>query len=129
MASPDDAQPVDIDEVLPPEDDPKATKRSPKSAGDALKKTLLKAIARLLDECLTLPISKKGLRIGLDPILGFFFPAIGDAFTATLGSTILLEGLRRQLPRAVIMRMGMHIAVNAAVGTIPVLGDLFSIWA
>ncbi len=131
MPHPDNAEPVDVDEVLPPEkhreDQTEPTAVSDSSpAAAAVKKALPGAMARLLDECITIPKTK--IQIGLDPIIGFFFPAIGDAVTATLGTTILFEALRRRLPRAVVIRMGANIALNAAIGAIPFLGDLFSVW-
>lgn len=126
----EDATPVDVDEVLPPESDTTNSRQhegsASRSASAFLQQSFPAFIARVLDDCLTIPKSR--IRIGLDPILGFFFPAIGDAVSATLGATILLEALRRRLPRPIVVRMGLNIALNAGVGTIPILGDLFSIW-
>jgi hypothetical protein len=32
------------------------------------------------------------------------------------------------LPKIVLLRMGLNIAANAAIGSIPFVGDFFSIW-
>ncbi len=129
MAS-DDGEPhlVEVDEVLPPgAPEPTFTQASPsRGAKAAVKKAFPGFMARVLDDLVVIPKTK--YRIGLDPIIGFFFPVVGDVVTAGLGSTILGEALRRQVPREVAIRMGGNILINAAVGAIPVFGDLFSIW-
>src|ERR687883_244370 len=61
-------------------------------------------LARLLDEAVHVPGTR--IPIGLDPLIG-----------AQLG-----------LPRIVLTRMGLNLLLNAAVGGIPGLGDLFSFW-
>ena len=116
-----------VDEILPPGAVTPGTENhgAAKSTG-SFKRLLPRVVARLLDEFISIPNSN--IKIGLDPIIGFFFPAVGDAITATLGTTILLEGARRQLPKSVLVRMATNIAINAAVGSIPILGDVFSVW-
>jgi len=32
------------------------------------------------------------------------------------------------LPKIVLLRMGLNVALNAIIGAIPVFGDIFSIW-
>jgi hypothetical protein len=112
-----------VDEILPPN---QACTDTEEAAPTPIKKVFPRAIARVLDDLLAIPSSK--IRIGLDPIIGFLFPAVGDAITATLGTTILVEGARRQLPKTVLIRMATNIAINAAMGSIPIIGDLFSVW-
>lgn len=79
----------------------------------------------MLDSLFTLPGSK--LRIGLDPVIGLI-PGVGDALVAALGSIILAEAMRAGAPRLLVMRMAANVLVNAAVGAVPVAGDLFSVW-
>jgi hypothetical protein len=45
-----------------------------------------------------------------------------------MGFFIVMVGTQIGLPRIVLVRMTANIAVNAVVGSIPVLGDLFSVW-
>jgi hypothetical protein len=82
-------------------------------------------LAELLDRRFTIPGTS--IRIGLDPIIGLI-PGIGDALANLTGSTILLIAARLKVPKIVLARMGLNIAVNAVIGAIPVFGDIFSIW-
>jgi hypothetical protein len=82
-------------------------------------------LAELLDRRFIIPGTS--IRIGLDPIIGLI-PGIGDALANLTGSTILLIAARLKVPKIVLARMGLNIAVNALIGAIPVFGDLFSIW-
>jgi hypothetical protein len=86
---------------------------------------LSKTIAHLLDTFIKIPGTN--LRIGLDPIIGLI-PGAGDAIANLMGSIILAEALQRGLPAPLVLRMGGNMLINAAVGAIPVVGDLFSAW-
>ncbi len=76
-----------------------------------------------LDDGITVPGTK--LRIGLDPIIGLFLPEIGDVLSGLISAAILLSAWREKLPTAALARMVFHIGVDAVVGAIPVVGDLF----
>ena len=75
-----------------------------------------------MDEGIRLPGTR--LRIGLDPIIGLV-PGLGDALGALLGTAILLEAVRRRTPRSTLVRMIGNIALDALLGAVPLLGDLF----
>ncbi len=77
----------------------------------------------LLDGAVTIPGT--GLRIGLDPILGLLLPELGDALTGALSLTLLVVALRERVPKLVIARMLVNIALDAILGAIPLLGDIF----
>jgi Domain of unknown function (DUF4112) len=62
--------------------------------------------------------------LGLDPILGLI-PGIGDAAGAVLAAWILVEAFRLGASRATLARMAGNVALDAGLGAIPVLGDLF----
>jgi hypothetical protein len=87
--------------------------------------SLARFIADLLDQRFTIPGTS--IRIGLDPILGLI-PGIGDAIANIAGSAILLIAAQYRVPKIVLLRMGMNVALNAIIGAIPVFGDIFSIW-
>lgn len=87
--------------------------------------SLSRNLAHVLDRLIQVPGSK--MRIGLDPIIGLI-PGVGDAISNALGSLILLEAARNKAPRILMMRMGGNVMINACVGAIPILGDIFSIW-
>jgi hypothetical protein len=81
----------------------------------------LRAMAWLLDR--SIPIGG-GRRIGLDPLLGLI-PGLGDWLGAALSSWLVYEAMRRGVPARVLARMGLNIAIEAAVGVVPLLGDIF----
>lgn len=67
------------------------------------------------------------IRIGLDPILSLF-PGLGDTVASLVGVAIIGEAGRRGVSRLALVTMALNILANAAVGSIPVVGDLFSVW-
>lgn len=80
-------------------------------------------LVRLLDDGFRIPGTE--LRIGLDPILGLLLPGVGDAAGAVGTFSLFLLALRRGVPNVVLLRMAMNVALDALVGALPVLGDLF----
>jgi hypothetical protein len=82
----------------------------------------LDRLAWLLDNCIPLP----GLRyrIGLDGIVGLI-PGIGDALGAMISSYVLAESARLGAPKSILIKMAFNVAVDALLGAIPFLGDLF----
>ena len=82
----------------------------------------MEAMERLLERSLTIPGTKVG--VGLDAVLGVI-PVIGDAIAAALGAYVLWEARNLGLPKWKLWRMAGNIAFDAAVGAVPVAGDLF----
>jgi hypothetical protein len=82
-------------------------------------------LGRLLDDTIRVPGTD--FRVGLDPVIGLV-PGLGDAVTALAASAIPLLGARLGVPRIVLVRMCLNLFLNAAIGGIPGLGDLFSFW-
>jgi hypothetical protein len=82
-------------------------------------------LADLLDQRFTIPGTS--IRIGLDPILGLM-PGIGDVLANIAGSAILLIAAQLNVPKIVLIRMGLNVAGNVLIGAIPIFGDIFSIW-
>ena len=83
-----------------------------------------RALARILDTAVGIPGTK--IRIGLDPVLGLV-PGAGDVASAMLSAYIVLIAANKGTPRPVIWRMLGNIAVDTALGSVPVLGDLFDV--
>ena len=75
-----------------------------------------------MDEGLRIPGTQR--RIGLDPIFGLV-PGVGDAAGAILATAILVEAVRRDITRFALVRMAANVALDALLGAVPVLGDLF----
>jgi hypothetical protein len=64
-------------------------------------------------------------RAMLDPIIGLVLPGAGDLLTAAVGLYVVAVAARRRLPAVVLARMLMNLGIDAAVGSIPLAGDLF----
>lgn len=82
-------------------------------------------LAHWLDSVFRVPGTS--IRFGLDPILGFVAPGLGDAVTGGLGTYMFFVALRRGVPLAIIGRMAGNVLLDMIVGGIPVLGDLFDV--
>ena len=82
----------------------------------------LERLAYWLDGAFRLPGTR--WRFGLDGILGLV-PGAGDSLTAVAGAYIILEAWRLGVPSNVIARMLGNIGIDWAVGSVPVLGDVF----
>ena len=84
-----------------------------------------KLIAWLLDECIRIPGTQ--IRIGLDPVLGLV-PGGGETVSSVVGAFLLADASRRGIPFRTLFKMGGNLLVNATIGALPGLGDLFSAW-
>lgn len=82
----------------------------------------LRKFSRLLDSAIGIPGTK--FRIGLDPILGII-PGAGDFLGTALSAYLVIEAARLGLPKETLLKMVSNIVLESAVGTIPVVGDLF----
>src|SRR5688500_9154960 len=87
------------------------------------------AFARLFAQVLdrSIRVSGTDIRIGLYPIV-VLIQGFGDAVASLAGAMILFLAAQLHVPRIVLVRMSVNIALNGAIGSIPLLGDLFSIW-
>jgi hypothetical protein len=52
-------------------------------------------------------------------------PGFGDAAGAILAAAILVEAIRSRIGRATLVRMATNITIDAVVGSVPLLGDIF----
>jgi hypothetical protein len=81
-------------------------------------------LVRFLDDGFTVPGTK--LRFGFDAVLGLV-PPIGDVVTTASSIALLWVAWKRDLPYPVMARMLGNLAIDAIVGAIPILGDLFDV--
>jgi hypothetical protein len=86
---------------------------------DALRKA-----ARLLDSAFVVPGTS--YRIGLDPLLGLI-PGLGDLASPLFAVSILWHAREFGVPRHVVFRMILNVAIDALVGVVPLVGDLFDV--
>jgi hypothetical protein len=81
-------------------------------------------LSEILDSAFAIPGTR--FRIGLDGILGLI-PGIGDATGAALSLYLIFEAVRLGLPLSTLLRMVGNVAIETAVGAIPIVGDIFDI--
>ncbi|HUH03197.1 MAG TPA: DUF4112 domain-containing protein [Kofleriaceae bacterium] len=72
-----------------------------------------RAVARVLDHRF------------LDPALGLLLPGVGDVVGSLFGLYLVRVAVRRDLPRVVIARMVLYLAIDTLLGVIPIVGDVF----
>lgn len=85
----------------------------------------LRRVAWILDRAFSLGGKA---RFGVDPLLGLV-PVAGDWIVAVLSLYVVYESLRLGLPWPVLGRMLANVGIEAVVGTVPVVGDVFDfIW-
>ncbi|HEU4684103.1 MAG TPA: DUF4112 domain-containing protein [Nitrospira sp.] len=82
-------------------------------------------LAKILDTTVRIPGTS--LYLGLDPLLGLV-PGIGDVLANLIGTAILALAARLEVPRIVIARMSLNLLINGAIGAVPIVGDVFSVW-
>ena len=85
----------------------------------------VETLAWLLDN--SIPIPGTGRRIGLDAVIGLV-PGLGDLLSGGLGLFVVLRGAQLGVPGIVLARMLANVAVDFAIGSIPLIGDAFDLW-
>ena len=98
-----------------------------KSAGPSRKDAVsrITLVAKLMDSAFMIPGLNR--RVGLDAVLGLV-PGVGDALSAALASYIIWEARQLGLPRWKIARMIGNVAMDTAIGAIPLAGDVFDVF-
>ncbi len=71
------------------------------------------ALARILDDYF------------VDPLIGLVLPGVGDVIASVLGLYIVAIALRRRVSPLVIARMLLNLGLDAAIGAVPLVGDVF----
>lgn len=86
----------------------------------------LRSLSTLLDNSIRIPGTN--YKIGLDPLVGML-PVVGDLPTTALSVYIVFEAASIGVPRATLMRMVFNLVIDATIGSIPIIGDLFdAVW-
>lgn len=78
--------------------------------------------ARIFDSAFRIPGTR--ITFGIDPLLGLF-PGVGDLASPVFSLFLLWHGARLRVPKVVLARMVLNVLIDAGVGAIPFLGDLF----
>jgi hypothetical protein len=85
----------------------------------------LERLSWVMDDLIKIP----GLnwRFGLDALVGLI-PGFGDTATSLVSFYILVSAVRYRVPKITLLRMGVNIAIDYLVGSVPVVGDVFDAW-
>jgi hypothetical protein len=81
----------------------------------------LRRLSWWLDQALIVPGT--GWRFGFDGLIGLV-PVVGDLAGTALGAWIVWEAHQLGATRGILLRMGGNLLLDAALGSIPLLGDL-----
>ncbi|MCT1710551.1 DUF4112 domain-containing protein [Dietzia cinnamea] len=78
-------------------------------------------LARVLDDLVRVPGTNH--RVGLDPVIGLV-PVVGDAVGTVVAAAVFAEAVRNRIPVHLLFRMGWNYLVDAALGVVPLVGDV-----
>ncbi|MBS7547785.1 DUF4112 domain-containing protein [Dietzia sp. Marseille-Q0999] len=78
-------------------------------------------LARVLDDLVRVPGTN--YRVGLDPVIGLV-PVVGDAVGTVVAAAVFAEAVRNRIPVHLLFRMGWNYLVDAALGVVPLVGDV-----
>ena len=84
----------------------------------------LRRLSRLMDSRWRIPFTR--IPIGLDGIASIV-PVAGDTVTAVVSAYIILEAARFDLPKSLLARMALNVALDWAAGSVPVVGTIFDV--
>lgn len=98
-----------------------------RTAGSSIRQRFerLDRLSRVLDIAFTVPGT--GIRFGVDAILGVI-PVVGDWAGVGLSSLVVAEAYRMGVPGWLLARMVANVAIEGAVGMVPVAGDVFDVF-
>ena len=96
--------------------------RTPPTAARTDPAAGVRGLARLLDSAIAIPGTN--FRVGLDALIGLV-PGLGDFAGAAMSGYIVLAAARMGVPKPVLARMIVNVAIDGVVGSVPLIGDLF----
>ena len=95
-----------------------------KAAGALFDDANLDGLSHLLDDFIRIPGTP--IRFGLDGIVGFI-PGIGDILGGLASTILIVAAWSRGVPKVVVARMVLNVAIETVAGSLPVVGNLFDI--
>lgn len=84
----------------------------------------LRRLAWLMDAQFQIPGTR--FRAGLDGLIGLI-PGVGDVIGALISLYIIFHAAKLGATKGMLLRMILNVAIEALIGAIPILGDLFDI--
>ena len=88
----------------------------------AAKQAELRKVAHLLDSAFRIPGTQR--RFGLDALMGLV-PGFGDVAGLAVSTGLVVQAVRLGARGATVVRMVLLVALDATVGTVPVVGSVF----
>jgi hypothetical protein len=85
---------------------------------------LIDSISSLMDNQFRIPFTQ--VRFGMDFLIGLI-PTVGDWLSFGISSGLVFSMLRRGIGVGMLFKMLGNITLDATVGSIPILGDLFDL--
>lgn len=85
----------------------------------------IEQMARIMDSKFRIPGTN--FRFGLDPILGLI-PIFGDVTAAAISGGLIISMIKHGVSRKVVYKMLVNVALDATIGSIPVLGWVFDFY-
>ena len=85
----------------------------------------LRQLSENLDESFTLPGTK--IKFGIDALLGLV-PGGGDLVSGIFSLYMVRSAIKMKLPKRAVFSMLLNIALDTAVGAVPIAGDIFDIF-
>jgi hypothetical protein len=85
----------------------------------------LDRLAELLDSKFRIPGT--GIRFGYDSLVGLL-PGVGDTLGVAVSAWLIYEAWRIGTPRGMLLRMAANAGIDYALGSVPVVGDVFDIF-
>ncbi len=85
----------------------------------------LELLASAMDDMIQIPGTN--IRVGLDSILGLV-PGVGDAISLAANAFLIYQAKQMGVRKRTFAKMGLVTLVDATVGAIPVLGDVFDVY-
>lgn len=82
----------------------------------------IEALEAVLERAIVLPGLNRS--IGLDAIVGLI-PVVGDILTGLMSAYLIWEARNLGMSKWQLIRMSGNVAVDTALGAIPLAGDLF----
>lgn len=82
-------------------------------------------LAFLLDSRWRIPII--GYRFGVDAVASLV-PVVGDVATGLISAHIVHKAHRLGAPRRLILQMAGNVALDVAIGSIPIVGTVFDVF-
>lgn len=85
----------------------------------------LQRFSRFTDSAVRIPFTQ--VQVGAEAVIGLI-PVVGDAAGLVLSGYVLMEAHRIGASRRVKAHMVKNMVIDAAVGSIPLLGDVFDVF-